>query len=116
LSVSFRGDSITDSDWRPTTREALTVAVDSTKVDESTRDDLDQEEEEAEEEEGRIPTPSDGVGCLQTGDEIWLDETCSGKLSCTNQQRRRRSSSSLSRLTQSFSIIHLIETTREVLV
>ena len=65
----------------------------------------------------RLPTPpSDGgASCVDSG-EIWLVDGGGGRqLSCTNQQRRRHSSS-VFRLVQSFSILNLIETTREVLV
>jgi hypothetical protein len=82
---------------------------------------MDNEEEE-ELEGRRLPTPSsEGSTSGLTGGgggEIWLVDGAGGrKLSCTNQhRRRRRHSSSVFRMAQSFSIVNLIETTREVLV
>ena len=84
---------------------------------------MDNEEEE-ELEGRRLPTPSSEgstsglTGGGGGGGEIWLVDGAGGrKLSCTNQHcRRRRHSSSVFRIAKSFTIVNLIETTREVLV
>jgi hypothetical protein len=116
-SVSFRCDSPTVSEWPVSSTAAAAAAT-----EESARE--CSEDEEVEESVSRHLTPhSNELHCASEGDDggdivaVWTDGADSaGQLSCTSQHRSNRRRSSVFRLAQSFSIINLIETTREVLV
>jgi hypothetical protein len=125
-SVSFRCDSPSVSDWPVSAASAAAVRDEA-----AAREGGCSEDEEVEESVVRhltSPASSD-QHCTTTraavtddgggGGAVWTEAADSGgQLSFTSQHRshRRRRSSSVFRLAQSFSIINLIETTREVLV